>query len=123
MLVFIIAISVMPAYAQRPTLCFENPDDMCGLLSGNPADVFGALLTPLDSQIEGFALVILWGGILGAIWFKTENIMLMGVAGVLISATITGLDSDALGIGMLMLGVSFGILIFQLIRQRPAIFS
>lgn len=122
----LIGLSFIPlesAFAQRPTLCFEDTDDMCGLLSGNPADTFGALLTPLDSQIPGFALVILWGGILGALWFKTENIMLMGVAGVLISATITGLSTEALGIGMLMLGVSFGILIFQLIRQRPAIFS
>lgn len=124
----VLSLALLPvipeAFAQgRPALCFENIDDMCGLLSGDPTQTFNAFMTPLESQLAGFGLVILWGGILGIIWFKTENIMLMGVVGIAISATITGLDPEAQGIGMLMLGVSFGILLFQLIRQRPAIFS
>ena len=115
---------VPDAFAQeRPEFCFEDSSDMCGLISNNAADIFGAVLTPLDSQVPGFALVILWGGIMGIIWFKTENIMLLGIVGVIVSATITGFDQDALGIGMLLLGVSIGILTFQLIRQRVSVFS
>ena len=124
LLVFIAGLPMVPAFAQeRPTLCFEDVEDMCGLLSGDPTQTFSAMMAPLESQLEGFGLVVLWGGILGIIWFKTENIMLIGIVGIAIGATITGLDPEALGIGMLMLGVSFGILLFQLIRQRPAIFS
>lgn len=123
-LIILATMPIIPAFAQeRPTLCFEDVTDMCGLLSGDPTQTFAAMMSPLESQLEGFGLVVLWGGILGIIWFKTENIMLMGIVGIAIGATITGLSSEALGIGMLMLGVSFGILLFQLIRQRPAIFS
>lgn len=104
-------------------LCFEQIDDMCGLLTGNPQDMFSAIREPLESQVTGFSLVILWGGLLGIIWFKTENIMLLGIIGIIVSATITGLSETAKGIGMLLLGISIGILIFQLIRQRVTLFN
>lgn len=119
------SITPHAAFAQttRPAQCFEDFDDMCGLLSGNPSTMFGAILTPLETQVVGFSLVILWGGLLGIVWLKTENIMLLGIIGVIVSATITGLSTNAQGIGMLLLGISIGVLLFQLIRQRVALFS
>lgn len=112
------------AYAdQRPALCYEDATDMCGLKSGNPADFFAATLAPLDAQVEGYGLMILWGGILAMLWFKTENIMLMGIVGIIVAATITGLSEDAKGIGMLLLAISIGILLFQMIRQRVSLFN
>lgn len=96
---------------------------MCGLLSGDPRQVFGSILVPLDSQAPGLALAILWGGLLTIIWFKTENVMLLGIVGIVVSATITGLSAQAQGIGMLLLAISIGILLFQLIRQRVSVFS
>ena len=121
---FAVSMIIVPtAHAQRAELCFEDVNDMCGLISDDPADIFGAILVPLESQVPGFALVILWGGILGIIWFKTENIMLLGIVGLVVSVTITGLSDEAQGIGMLLLGVSIGILSFQLIRQRVSVFS
>lgn len=116
--------SVPFAFAdQRPALCYEDVTDMCGLLSGNPADFFEATLAPLDAQIAGYGLMILWGGILAMIWFKTENIMLMAIVGIIVAATITGMGAQAKGIGMLLVAVSIGILLFQMIRQRVALFS
>jgi len=53
--------------------CFEDVDDLCGLSSGDPEEVFSAIITPLESQIAGLGFVIFWGGILAIIWFKTEN--------------------------------------------------
>lgn len=124
MLVLLCISSTSFAFAQeRPTFCYEDVTDMCGLISDDPADIFGAVMTPLESQVPGFSLVILWGGLLGIIWFKTENIMLLGIVGVAVSATITELSETAQGIGMLLLGVSIGILMFQLIRQRVSVFS
>lgn len=108
---------------ERPALCYEDVSDMCGLLSGNPTEVFDAILEPIDSQVAGYGLLFVWGGIMAILWFKTENIMLLGIVGVVVSATITGLSEDAKGIGMLLLAVSIGILLFQLIRQRVALFS
>lgn len=108
---------------ERPALCYEDASDMCGLLSGNPADFFSATLAPLDAQVAGYGLMILWGGILAMIWFKTENIMLMAIVGIIVAATITGMSDQAKGIGMLLVAVSIGILLFQMIRQRVALFS
>lgn len=120
----VILISFPLAFADsRPTLCYEDVSDMCGLLSGNPTDFFSAILAPLDAQVAGYGLMILWGGILAMLWFKTENIMLMGIVGVIVAATITGLSDQAKGIGMMLLAVSIGILLFQMIRQRVALFS
>lgn len=83
---------------------------------------------PLESQIPGFSLVIIWGGLIGIIWFKTENIMLMSIVGIIVAATITiggstGISQQAVQIGYMLVGVSFGILIFQLVRQRITNFA
>ncbi len=120
----ILFLSQIPlAFAAPGDNCWERITDMCGLLSADPQQVFGAVLTPLESQITGLSLALLWGGLLTIIWFKTENVMLLGIVGVVVSSTITGLSSQAQGIGMLLLAVSIGILLFQLIRQRVSVFS
>lgn len=87
----------------------------------------GAVRTPIDSQLPGFSLVIIWGGLIGIIWFKTENIMLMSIVGIIVASTITiggtGISQQAIQIGYMLVGVSFGILVFQLIRQRITLFE
>ena len=122
-IVLLISFGTMPAFAAPGNLCFENVDDLCGIRSSNPAEVFGAIKAPLNSQFDGLFMMVFWGGIMGIIWFKTENIMLLGIVGIIVSVTITGLSSTAQGIGMLLLAVSIGILIFQLIRQRISVIS
>lgn len=119
---FVVTVPVF-AYAAPGDLCFEDPYDMCGLTSGDPAVVFAGLLDPLESQVPGFAMVIFWGGLMAIVWFKTENIMLLAIVGIFVNATIVGISGTAQGIGLLLLGVANGILLFQLIRQRISIFS
>lgn len=114
---------IVPAFAAPGDLCFEDADNMCGLISGDPAQVFGGIMNPLESQVPGFAMVIFWGGMTAIVWFKTENIMLVGLVGVFVAATLTTISDDARGIGLLLLGVALGILLFQLVRQRVSIFS
>jgi len=121
--ILLLGFTAVPAFAAPGDLCFEDYTDLCGLASGDPSQVFSGLLAPLESQVPGYSLVFLWGGILAILWFKTENIMLIGLVGIFIAATITGLSQTAIGIGLLLLGVSVGILLFQLIRQRVSIFS
>lgn len=121
LLLALLAIPMVPAYAQN--YCWEDSDDFCGLKSGNYTQVFQAPLAPLESQVGELALVIMWGGIMGVVWLKTENIMLLAITGLIVAATITGLSEEAMGIGMLMLAISIGILLFQLVRQRVSIIS
>jgi hypothetical protein len=123
LLAILCLFSIPLAYAAPGDLCFEDVDDMCGLTSGNPATVFAGLLEPLESQVPGFAMVIFWGGIMAIVWFKTENIMLLGLIGVFVNATIVGISGTSQGIGLLLLGIANGILLFQLVRQRVSIFS
>jgi hypothetical protein len=111
------------AWGAPGDLCFENVEDMCGLTSGDPSVVFSGLLEPLESQVPGFSMVIFWGGLLAIVWFKTENIMLLAIIGIFVNATIASISETAQGIGLLLLGVANGILLFQLVRQRVSIFS
>ena len=114
---------IQNAYGIPGDLCFEDPDDLCGLTSGDPALVFSGVLGPMESQLAGYGLVILWGGILAIVWFKTENIMLLSITGLMVAATITGINENARGIGLLLVAVSIGILLFQMLRQRISLFS
>lgn len=117
------------AFATGPgSLCFESySGNLCGLLSGNLTQVMSAVRQPIESQLPGFSLVIIWGGLIGIIWFKTENIMLMSIVGIIVAATVTigstGISQTAISIGYTLVGVSVGILIFQLIRQRITNFA
>lgn len=111
-------------YAAPGDLCFEKVENgLCGQLSGDPVQIFTGVLTPLEEQLTGFSMVIFWGGILAIIWFKTENIMILGIVGVFVNATIVGISAEAQGLGLLLLGVANGILLFQLVRQRVSLFS
>lgn len=124
LVILAIAISTVPAFAARdPQYCFEDSSDLCGLASGDPATIFAGVMDPLETQVPGFAMIIFWGGIFAILWFKTENIMLLGLIGIFVNATIIGISETAQGIGLLLLGVANGLLIFQLFRQRVQIFS
>ena len=108
--------------------CYEvlpdgGTNDLCGLASGNVTKVFQSVNAPLESQIAGFSLVILWGGLIGIVWFKTERLDLVGIVGLAVAGTATGLSPTAVGIGFFLLLVSLGVLLFQVIRHRPTIFS
>lgn len=108
--------------------CFEqmpngSENDYCGLGSGNVTKVFTAPNKPLESFLPGFSLIILWGIELAIIWAKTERIDLVGIVGVSVAVTATGLSSIAVGVGLFMLLTSMGILAFQVFRQRVTLFT
>ena len=129
-LLFVCLIPVSDAFAYTKQFCFEDVNDLCGIASGDVTQIFGGIMEPLESQVPGFAMIIFWGGIFAILWFKTENIMLLGLVGIFVNATIVvgvpgtiGISPTAQGIGLLLLGVANGLLIFQLLRQRIVLFS
>jgi hypothetical protein len=122
-------IFIPSAFGYTSKYCFEDLPDgttahtLCGLTSGNLTQTFLAPNQPLESILPGFSLVIFWGGVIAIIWFKTERIDLVGIVGILVSATATGLSAAAIGIGNYLLLISLGILLFQVIRQRVTLFT
>lgn len=124
LVLLLLSIAIIPANAARdPQYCFEDSADLCGLASGDPETIFQGIMDPLETQVPGFSMIIFWGGIMAILWFKTENIMLLGLIGIFVNATIIGISGTAQGIGLLLLGVANGLLLFQLFRQRVQIFS
>lgn len=129
MLITLLAILMSAVPFAPGSLCFESySGNLCGLLSGNFTQVTSSFREPLETLLPGFSLVILWGGLMGIVWFKTENIMIMSIVGIAVAATITiggstGISQTAVQIGWLLVAVSFGVLIFQMLRQRITLFS
>ena len=120
-----IMASLIPhSWAAPGDLCFEKIDTIMDCYDGNVFNVVNRGLLPLEAVIPNYSLVVVWGGILGILWFKTENVMLIGVVGVIVASTFTvTFYSQALGVGLLMFGVSLGIMLFQLLRQRIQLLS
>jgi hypothetical protein len=92
---------------------------MCGIFESP----FAAVLKPFDAVLGDLTLVVIWGVILSILWLKTENLMLVSIVGILISSTVTGLYPQAQGMGLLLMGVSIGIVVFQLVRHKIQTFA
>lgn len=125
----LIAFLFLPqAYAPLGQNCFEQmpngtANDYCGIASGNVTKVFFGVNQPIESFLPGFSLVILWGIELGIIWFKTERIDIVGIVGLTVAVTATGLSAVAVGVGLFLLLTSLGVLAFQVFRQRVTLFT
>jgi len=107
------------AYADPGDLCHETfSNNPCGILDSP----FDAMMNPFDAVIPGFGVILLWGPIVFAIWLSTKSTAITGVIGVLISVTVTGLHPQAVGLGLMLMVVSFAIMIFQLFpRVKQAV--
>jgi hypothetical protein len=115
----ILGSSVGIAYASTPdeSICWANPDArLCGLLD-NP---FSVILTPFDVIVPGFGIILLWGPLVFGLWFKTKSPAIAGIFGIILISVLTGLNPQAVGIGLVLIAVSAGIgliQIFQRIKQ------
>jgi len=100
-------------------LAYADPGDLCHeRFSNNPCNIldnpFSAMMNPFDAVIPGFGVLLLWGPIVFAIWMSTKSLAITGVVGFLVSVTVSGLHEQAVGLGLMLMAVSFGIMIFQL---------
>ena len=104
-------------------LCFETYDTMCNIFN----EPFAAVLKPFDAVLGtgelGLTIAVIWGIIVGVLWLKTGNLMLVSIVGIVIATSVTGIFPEAVGIGYLLIGVSLGIVIFQLIRHKIQTFA
>src|SRR3990167_753258 len=119
MLGLLALMNVGAAYGGTPpgNLCLSSPDpDLCGFTT-NP---FGTIMEVFDQLIPGFGLLLLWGPIVFALWYKTQQPLIAGIFGIIISVTVTGLHPTATYMGLTLVAMSAGlalVAIFQRVKQ------
>lgn len=104
------------AYAADPPIdsCYNNPDPtICGFTS-NP---FSAAMDYFDQIIPGFGTLLLWGPIIFGLWYKTQQPLIAGFAGLILVGTITGLHPQGVAIGILLMAMSLGIAFIDIFRR------
>lgn len=104
------------AYAAEPPIssCYNNPDPtICGFTT-NP---FSAAMDYFDQIMPGFGTLLLWGPIVFGLWYKTQQPLIAGFAGIILVGTITGLHPQGVAIGLLLMAMSLGIAFIDIFRR------
>lgn len=110
------ALSGNVAFAADPPIdsCYNDPDPtICGF-TDNP---FSATMDYFDQLMPGFGVILLWGPIVFGLWYKTQQPLIAGFAGVLIVGTVSGLHPQSVGVGMLLIAMSLGIAFIDIFRR------
>lgn len=103
--------------ADNPT-CFED-----GSLCSFTDAPFDALLVPFTSIFGGWTYAILYGLILGIIWLRTQNTMMVGVIGIMMASLgITGgviadFNEEWITIGAGLLAIAIGVVVYQIFHK------
>ena len=119
------AITLVPmasATAENPT-CVELGTCM---FANDPLNV---MLMPFDSIFGGLSIVIFWSLIVGILWLRTENPMLVGLVGIVMCASyLSVLETQNLApsvefegarlIGSVLFALSLGITIYHILSSR-----
>lgn len=104
------------AYAADPPIdsCYNDPDPtICGFTS-NP---FSATMEYFDQIMPGFGTLLLWGPIIFGLWYKTQQPLIAGFAGIILVGTVTGLHPQGVAIGLLLMAMSLGIAFIDIFRR------
>lgn len=104
------------AYAASPPIdsCYNYPDPtICGFTS-NP---FEATMDYFDQLMPGFGTLLLWGPIIFGLWYKTQQPLIAGFAGIIIVGTVTSLHPQGVAIGLLLVAMSLGIAFIDIFRR------
>ena len=112
------------ALADRGTMpddelfCFERiqADGMilCGLLD----KPFESMLEAYNPIFQDLTIAVLWGIIMAVLWMKVQNTALVGIVGLVIAGSVIGISEESFRVGLLLVAVSMGIILFQLVQQR-----
>ena len=103
------------AYGAPGDLCFENdPLTDCGFIEA-PLE---AMITPFDAIFGVWFFPIVWGLFLAILWLRTQNTMLVGIVGILVSTMISTFYEPAREIGIMLFLIAMGMVLYQIIRQK-----
>ena len=92
-------------------------------------DPLNVMLMPFDSIFGGLSIVIFWALIVGILWFRTENPMLVGLVGIVMCASyLSVLETQGIQpsvefegarlIGSVLFALSLGITIYHILHNR-----
>lgn len=97
-----------------------NPEPFeLGNVTGFFADPFNEIISPYEATLGDFTLVIAWAIIIGVLWIRVSNTMMVGVIGVALAALFTqGFSEDAQQIGYALLAAAVAVALFQLFTVR-----
>lgn len=97
------------AYAQAGNLCYED-GTYCDF-SNKPLE---AILQPIITPLGVWTYVIIWGGMLGALWVGTKSAGIVTIVGVFYSGVLASelISADTLAVGYGLAGITIGIYAF-----------
>ena len=67
---------------------------------------------------QEFTFVAIWGILLGIIWLRTQSVQLVGIVGVVLNSMLISFHEPARNIGWVLLGLSIGFVLYQIITNR-----
>ncbi len=86
---------------------------------------FDTMILPYVEVFGSFTYLLLWSVIIGILWLRLGNTMVVGVIGVTLAVLFqdpfdqgVGFSDDSQQIGYLLLALAVGIVVFQLITVR-----
>lgn len=101
------------AYGPNDPECFEL--GTCDLF-GAP---FEAMIEPFNATLTDFTLVAIWAIIMGVLWLRVSNTMVVGVMGIALASLFTqGFSEEAQIIGWALLGVAITVALYQILIVR-----
>jgi hypothetical protein len=129
-LIILLVLALAPfivdnAFASRHEgICWANPGaDLCGCMT----KPFACMIAPFETIAPGYGLLFIWGPVVFGLWFSTKSPAIAGIFGMIVAAVFTGgvvvgdetisLNSDAVGMGMILVAVSAGIGLIQIFQR------
>lgn len=89
------------------------------------SDPLSTMIQPFESIFAGLSFVIFWGLIISILWLRTHNPMITGLIGVAMSGAFIATGEQivpemdkAISIGGILLLLSMGISLYQIITSR-----
>jgi hypothetical protein len=83
------------------------------------------MILPFEAIFAGMSFVIFWGLILSILWLRTHNPLMVGMIGTVMSAAfmagggaVTPEMDKAMTVGGVLLMLSLGIALYQIISSR-----
>jgi len=113
-------------YGPNSPECFEVPDmDGCPTFFDQP---FDRMFDPFNAVFQDFTFVVVWAIIIGILWLRVSNTMMVGVIGVVLAALFTrpdpatgqllGFSTEAQAVGWGLLILAIVVAIYQILTVR-----
>lgn len=113
MLFFIPIINIISAVGPSDPECYELGN--CQFFQA-PLD---AMLAPFLGVFGAFFYIIVWGFIIGILWLRVSNTMLVGIIGIILAVLFQPqFGDDETLIGYLLLGLAVAVALYQILVVR-----